>query len=738
MNNTFAIATFCYGERYQNQVNRLITEINNCVFKPIVVVVTDDPSKIKNFSFVKIFDILEFNPEYKNYADSYYEFDFSVKRYSLLAALNLGFTKIILTDADAVPNKSLFNEETILKGFVENSIQGQVTYNFSNEISTNSQLGRRFLEYEKYFERTFDKSELDFMPEDCVQFIDIDVSKFYNFLSIWDKCIELKKREKLPNVPAGNIDEMCFSALYCGLTVGNNSNKIVNALINLHDKWYAGDQSPVQVNERKKIIVSSIYELFYCNERGSGLYKGIDLLTITIRNSIFDGFEYVIYTDKNTYEKYHLSQLIPQKNVTFKFVELNSDYYTSYLKPIQQRRLSEGEIWDRIHCVNNYIEVILNKLEFMIKESNLNPDADLVWLDSGLFGTSCGNGWRDYIKELAHSEIFLKNIFNKISEYNFICTKGENIIINYEIKGKLNQEFQTNVSIIPGCLFGGSSEFILDYLDSYKDMMVKIVNVLNDYTSEQEMLFLLLRDKNVKFYEFLDWDDLQRAFLKIMDIYDENKYDISSCLSYKSPNLLDDTKRKEVLNDLNFTQIADLFGIDKGSLHEGHMYTLTYEEHLTKYKSSKPCIVEIGINDTRFPGGCLKFWDSIFENMEYYGFDIVDCTHLKYNVDKIKIFKGDQNNKNNLLEFIYKYELPNRIDVIIDDGSHHSEHILTSFETLYPFLKNGGIYFIEDLHAGWAERDKTLIEIDKIIKYKNFQVSNKTLTNNQKLLMITK
>jgi hypothetical protein len=160
----FAIATFCYGKRYYNQVNRLINSVAEQNFKPQIVVVTDNVDEISKKDFVTVYDISKFNPEYKKYANNYYEFDFSVKRYSVLAALNLGYTKIILSDADAVPNPTLFTENYLLKGFKENSIQGQVTYNFSNEMMTNSMLGRRFMEYEKYFDTIYDKNELNFMP----------------------------------------------------------------------------------------------------------------------------------------------------------------------------------------------------------------------------------------------------------------------------------------------------------------------------------------------------------------------------------------------------------------------------------------------------------------------------------------------------------------------------------------------------------------------------------------------
>lgn len=736
MSSKFAIATFCYGSRYQKQVNRLISEIDTCSFKPTIVVVTDNIDSILNRSFVKTFDISEFNPQYKTYSDTYYSFDFSVKRYSLLAALNLGFTKIILSDADAVPNKSLFTEDYIIKGFARNSIQGQVTYNFSKEILTNSDLGKRFLLYEKYFNVSYDKNQLNFMPEDCIQFVDIETPKFYNFLRVWDECINYKNSQKLSNAPAGNIDEMCFAALHCGIAVGNNSDKLINILTPIHDKWYDSTyESTINktATNRKKTVVSSIYELKYIEERGGGLYKGFDLLTETIRAIIYDKYNYVIYTDKSTLEKYKINDIFNYPNVEIKIRELNGEYYLNTLEPIRLSKNRKGEIYDRIFSVKNYIEVIYNKLEFLVEVAQ-TYNTDVCWIDAGLFGTSCHNGWRDHLKQdIVHSKNFVDKIFDKIEKEDFIALKGNHILINYEIKDKIKSSFGEYPFIVPGGLFGGKKENVLEYLTNYKNKIKEIIDCLGEYTSEQELMFLLLQNKKCHFYEFDDWDDLQKGILKIMDLFDEDKYSKASYLSYKQvENQVIDYNKK------SFTEIADLVGIDKGTLYEGHRYTITYEKILKKYKKSNPVIVEIGINDTRFPGGCLKFWDIIFDQMEYYGFDIVDCSHLAFNTDKIKIFRGDQNNKNNLLEFVYKFNLPDRIDFIIDDGSHYSEHILTAFEQLYPFIKDGGTYFIEDLHAGWAERDKTLIEIDKIIEKNNFKVSSKVLENNDKLLIITK
>jgi hypothetical protein len=44
----FTFATFCFGERYYNQVNRFIGDIVESDYKTNLVVITDDPSKINN------------------------------------------------------------------------------------------------------------------------------------------------------------------------------------------------------------------------------------------------------------------------------------------------------------------------------------------------------------------------------------------------------------------------------------------------------------------------------------------------------------------------------------------------------------------------------------------------------------------------------------------------------------------------------------------------------------------
>jgi hypothetical protein len=233
----FAIATFCYGERYYSQTNRLIESFKKFNIKPKIFIVTDNPESINKEDFVFVSHINEYDEKYSKYNTNYYDFDFSVKRFSVRFALDSGFTKIILTDTDVVANELVFTNENVLKCFIPNSVAGQVVYLFDKEIETNSMLGRRFLHYENKFGSQLDKKNM-WMPEDCIQYLDISKEKFYSFLTTWDECIKIKYSDNLPNIPAGNIDEMCFSALYNGVELKNNSDKFINLLIPIHDKWY--------------------------------------------------------------------------------------------------------------------------------------------------------------------------------------------------------------------------------------------------------------------------------------------------------------------------------------------------------------------------------------------------------------------------------------------------------------------------------------------------------------------
>lgn len=60
-----------------------------------------------------------------------------------------------------------------------------------------------------------------------------------------------------------------------------------------------------------------------------------------------------------------------------------------------------------------------------------------------------------------------------------------------------------------------------------------------------------------------------------------------------------------------------------------------------------------------------------------------------------------------------------RLDIIIDDGSHLNEHVLTTFHHLFAKLAPGGLYLVEDTQTsywpGYAGR--ATISIDRILRW---------------------
>lgn len=276
-------------------------------------------------------------------------------------------------------------------------------------------------------------------------------------------------------------------------------------------------------------IVSSIYELNYVKERNGERYKNFPLLVATIKNIIFPEYQYVIYTDQNSYDKFNLKDEFNYSNVEFRFKELNTSSSCELIDKVRYQELSGGMNYDRIYCVNNYLEVVLNKLQFLIDES---VDCENVfWIDAGLIGTSCHDGWRDYMAPLINSKNFLDKITDKINLHGFIHLKGNSIVMNYEMKDRFYSLFNTELKVVPGCLFGGKSENVRHLLDEYLDIFTSYLEKYNQLISEQEVLTVLTSNKSDECYafEFGDWLDLQKGFLEILDIYDESKYLREKC-----------------------------------------------------------------------------------------------------------------------------------------------------------------------------------------------------------------
>ena len=121
-------------------------------------------------------------------------------------------------------------------------------------------------------------------------------------------------------------------------------------------------------------------------------------------------------------------------------------------------------------------------------------------------------------------------------------------------------------------------------------------------------------------------------------------------------------------------------------------YYRHYDTHFEARKNDEMNVLEIGIQH----GGSLRMWTKYFANGKVTGVD--NDPHCKdLDVNGATVVIGDQSNPEFLAQFV-------GFDIIIDDGGHTMEQQQVSFKTLFPLLKQGGIYVIEDLHTSyWPE-----------------------------------
>lgn len=152
-------------------------------------------------------------------------------------------------------------------------------------------------------------------------------------------------------------------------------------------------------------------------------------------------------------------------------------------------------------------------------------------------------------------------------------------------------------------------------------------------------------------------------------------------------------------NDLN--QLALHFHTDKWGKH---WYTQHYQRYFHELRNKPLNILEIGVGgyeDSNTGGESLRMWKAYFVKSQIVGIDLCDKTHFREH--RIDIRQCDQTDEKALQALSNEY---GGFDIIIDDGSHLNEHVITTFQILFPLLRPNGIYSVEDTQTsywpGWG------------------------------------
>ena len=124
-----------------------------------------------------------------------------------------------------------------------------------------------------------------------------------------------------------------------------------------------------------------------------------------------------------------------------------------------------------------------------------------------------------------------------------------------------------------------------------------------------------------------------------------------------------------------------------------HRYDIPYAFFLSERRHQVRKILELGVKR----GESLRLWEEFFPEADIYGVDINEKWSRSAS-PRSRVFIGDQADESLLHKVSEAAGF--QFDLIVDDGSHLSDHQVASLRYLWQFLKPPhGIYAIEDLNA---------------------------------------
>ncbi|CAE7910881.1 mycE [Symbiodinium sp. KB8] len=137
-----------------------------------------------------------------------------------------------------------------------------------------------------------------------------------------------------------------------------------------------------------------------------------------------------------------------------------------------------------------------------------------------------------------------------------------------------------------------------------------------------------------------------------------------------------------------------------------HRYQVMFGTFLLPYLQASPQakMLEIGLGCGMVSGtgASARLWLKLFPSLDLweaeYEASCVDYERKVGRLDGFKTVTGDQGDAATLQEWLIT--TGGNFDIIIDDGSHHNKHVKASFEGLWPAVRPGGLYFLEDLQVG--------------------------------------
>lgn len=158
---------------------------------------------------------------------------------------------------------------------------------------------------------------------------------------------------------------------------------------------------------------------------------------------------------------------------------------------------------------------------------------------------------------------------------------------------------------------------------------------------------------------------------------------------------------------------------DKNSIHS---YIDLYQELFQSKKETATHILEIGIGPTvHMNGGSIKMWADYFYKADVHAVDVTPIDNVNPSIiSHPRIHLHTSNDAYNLNFFKNTFLSKNMtFDILLDDGPHTLESMITFVKMYHRLLKHNGILVIEDIQdIGWTNtlRDNTPAELKPYIE----------------------
>lgn len=125
-------------------------------------------------------------------------------------------------------------------------------------------------------------------------------------------------------------------------------------------------------------------------------------------------------------------------------------------------------------------------------------------------------------------------------------------------------------------------------------------------------------------------------------------------------------------------------------------YYRIYDRYFAPLAEQRLSILELGT----YVGDSTKIFATYFRNSRLLTLDLEPRANDFSGFPNIRSLRADQTDAPTLERLCGEFA-PDGLDIVVDDASHIGCHSLRSYEILFPLVKPGGFYVVEDWGTGY-------------------------------------